>query len=72
MTEKILSKFQAGLPCMKNCADIAEKELESNGSILKVVQYYLLSGDTKKGLDIGLKFIKGLYISNIYFFIVHY
>lgn len=50
--------IQAGLPCVKDCEDIA-KDMQKKGLVLKAVQYYLLSNDPKKGLDFGLKYVKG-------------
>ncbi|KAG8202086.1 hypothetical protein JTE90_010448 [Oedothorax gibbosus] len=49
---------KANLPSVVECEKIADIEYQNQGAVLKMIQYYLLSKNLKKGFDIGLKFVK--------------
>ena len=50
--------FQAGFPSIDDCAMVAEQFL-SEKQIEKAALYYLMSAAPEKGLEIGLKEVKG-------------
>ncbi|GFS48444.1 WD repeat-containing protein 17 [Nephila pilipes] len=57
-TERNYLHEKAGIPSIEECAKIAEDKLQDEENVLKLVQFYLLANECKKGLDIGLKFVK--------------
>uniref|UniRef100_A0A6I8SY67 WD repeat domain 17 n=1 Tax=Xenopus tropicalis TaxID=8364 RepID=A0A6I8SY67_XENTR len=61
--ELSISWIQCDLPCLEECAQLADRS-HADGDIFQAVKYFLLSSEPEKALPIGINFVKEQIISS--------